>query len=412
MPTQPSFWQFMVGGGASGPATSADGKATRDLRIDVVRGLALLIIFINHMPGNVVGLYTPVNFGFSDAADIFVLLAGVSAVLAFGPVIERHGVGFGWLRVGARIWTLYIAHLAVFLIVCGVIAAAVTRTQNPLYVELINIQPILNETLSALVGMLTLTFQAAYLDILPLYIVLLAAFPLIYLGARVSPALTLALSAVLWYWAGISGLNLPNGEGSWFFNPFAWQFLFAIGVVAGHAAKAGVMLPRVSAIDLTAVAIVGLSAAVKLSTDNPFGLAFLNDLVERLQLGNDKTNLSMIRIVHLLALAWLVVRFVPMNASWLESRIGRHLAAVGRHSLEIFCVGTVLSIVGQIAMTETYHNTGMQLLIAAIGVTMLIALGNFLTWYQSFAKRGGRARQQAAAAGTGSVPGALLGSPS
>ena len=107
-------------------------KPARAARIDGIRGLCLLIIFINHMPGNVLAAYTPHNFGFSDAADIFVLLAGVSATLAYGGLIEQRGLPIGMLKLGARLWTLYIAHIAVFIIVCGVIAAAVTHTQNPL----------------------------------------------------------------------------------------------------------------------------------------------------------------------------------------------------------------------------------------------------------------------------------------
>ena len=416
MSSPSSFWQFMIGGGAaaSAPVLPPGEKAMRDLRIDIVRGLALLIIFINHMPGNIVGAHTPANYGFSDAADIFVLLAGVSAVLAYGPAIERDGIGLASLRVGARIWTLYIAHLAVFLIVCGVIAAAVTRTQNPLYIELINIQPMLNDTLTALVGMLTLTYQAAFVDILPLYIVLLAAFPLIYLGARISPLATLALSGFLWQWAGATGLNFPNGaEGHWFFNPFAWQFLFAIGVVAGRAAKAGVTLPRARWLDVAAAAFLAFSVIVKVSIGNPFGFAVLNDFVERLQMGNDKTNLSIVRVVHLLALAWLVLRFVPMSAAWLSSLVGRQLGTVGRHSLEIFCVGTVLSIAGQIAMAETYNAPGFQLLIVAAGITILISLGNFLTWYQSLTRRTvGRSRAQRAPTDTVAAPAELAGSPS
>ena len=128
---------LLLGRGPGGTAASAG----RDARIDVIRGLALLIIFINHMPGNVIAAWMPHNFGFSDGADAFVLLAGVSATLAYGNLIERQGLTVGALKIGARLWTLYIAHLALFIVVCGVVAAAVTRTQNPLYIEAINIQP-------------------------------------------------------------------------------------------------------------------------------------------------------------------------------------------------------------------------------------------------------------------------------
>jgi hypothetical protein len=243
-----SLGHFLIYGHAA--SNAAYPAVQRDARIDVLRGLALLVIFINHMPGNVVSAYMPHNFGFSDAADAFVMIAGVSATLAYGGLIERRGLSVGALKIAARLWTLYIAHIAVFIIVCGVVAAAVTRTQNPLYVEAINIQPFFSDTFAALVEALTLSYQPYYLDILPLYIVLLALFPAIYYGVRVSPLATLVASLAIWQSALFLGLNLPNtGSAGWFFNPFAWQVIFTLGVIIGCAAQLGLSAPRLRRLD-------------------------------------------------------------------------------------------------------------------------------------------------------------------
>jgi hypothetical protein len=361
----------------------------RDARIDVIRGLALLIIFINHMPGNVLAGYTPHNFGFSDAADIFVLLAGVSATLAFGGIIEKRGLAIAGLRIGARLWTLYIAHIAMFIIVCGVVAAAVTRTQNPVYVEAINIQPFFNDTFSALVDALLLRYQPSYLDILPLYIVLLAAFPLIYCAARRSPALTLLASIALWQGAVGLGLNLPNVHAAgWFFNPFAWQVVFTCGVVLGLAVQRGVSVPRLRWLDAVALGYVLLSLVAKVSSGNPLGIAVLNDWFDSVQLGTDKTNLAWSRLLHVLALAWLAIRWLPAGGALLRPAIGRGLAGVGRHALDVFCAGTVLSILGQIVLAETGFAILPQLLYSFAGITLLVGLGMFLTWYQSITLSG------------------------
>ena len=74
----------------------------RDPRIDVVRGMALLMIFVDHIPGNALGWATLRNFGFSDAAEIFVFLAGMSAMLAYGKAFERDGTLGGLHRVFRR----------------------------------------------------------------------------------------------------------------------------------------------------------------------------------------------------------------------------------------------------------------------------------------------------------------------
>jgi hypothetical protein len=219
----------------------------------------------------------------------------------------------------------------VFIIVCGVVATAVTRTQNPLYIEAINIQPFFRDTVEALIGALTLTYQPSYLDILPLYIVLLALFPVIYYAARLSPLLTLACSLAIWQMALAFELNLPNGSaGVWFFNPFAWQVVFTLGVVIGRAAQLGIRAPRLIWLDLAAVAFIAFAWVVKTSSGNPTGVAALNDWFDSVQLGSDKTNLAWTRILHIGALAWLAIRWLPAGTALAKAAPGRILASAGR----------------------------------------------------------------------------------
>jgi len=388
VPHAPSLGRFLIHGRSLGVAQRLIATP-RDARIDVIRGLALLVIFINHMPGNVVSAYMPHNFGFSDAADAFVLLAGVSAALAFGNLIERRGFAVAGLKIGARLWTLYIAHIALFIIVCGVVATAVTRTQNPLYIEAINIQPFFYDTPAAIGDALTLRYQPNYLDILPLYIVLLASFPAIYYGVRISPAATLVASLAIWQGALAVGANLPNAHGGgWFFNPFAWQVVFTVGVIIGRAAQLGVCAPRLRWLDAAALAFLVFAFVAKTSSGNPFGIAALNEWVDSVQLGSDKTNLAWSRIAHVVALVWLAIRWLPAGDALLSRRAGRILAVIGRHSLDVFCVGIVLAVIGQVILAETGFAVGVQLLVCLTGITLLAGLGNFLSWYQSVTRQG------------------------
>lgn len=384
-----SFRHFLLFGRLAGDVVRLE--KVRDARIDVLRGLALMIIFINHMPGNVVAAYMPHNLGFSDAADIFVLLAGVSATLAYGGLIEQRRLAVAALKLGGRLWTLYIAHIAVFILVCGVVATAVTQTQNPLYIETINIQPFFRDTVEALIGALTLTYQPSYLDILPLYIVLLALFPAIYAGVRASPLGTLICSLAIWQVALAFELNLPNGEAGWFFNPFAWQVVFTLGIIIGRGALLGVGLPRLRWLDGVAVAFIVLAWWAKTSTGNPTGIGALNDWFDSVQLGSDKTNLAWSRLLHIGALTWLAIRWLPAGAAMGRFALGRAFACAGQNSLHVFCVGIVLAIIGQIVLAETSFALGVQLLICAGGVTFLTGLGIFLSWYRIVTNRGASA---------------------
>ena len=206
---------------------------------------------------------------------------------------------------------------------------------------------------------------------------------------RISPALTLLASVLVWQGAVFFDLNLPNtGAAGWFFNPFAWQLVFTIGVVIGRGLQLGIAVPRSAAISAGAIGFLVFSLLVKVSSGNPFGLAFLNEWIESLQIGSDKTNLAWIRVLHLAALAWLFIRFVPTSSA-LVSGLAR--AQSGRDGTAF--AGSVLRRdrafdPGQIILAETYFALGVQLLVCLSGITMLIGLGNFLSWYQSVALHG------------------------
>ena len=82
---------------------------TRDARLDVFRGLALVIIFIDHLPDNFWSQYTLGRWGVSAAAEGFVLIAGIAAGLAYGayfcaPARIMVGTGGYGTASGPSIW--------------------------------------------------------------------------------------------------------------------------------------------------------------------------------------------------------------------------------------------------------------------------------------------------------------------
>ena len=97
---------------------------TRELRIDFFRGLALIVIFIDHMPGNHLGRLTPRNFGFSDAADAFVLLCGISTVIAYFPAAQNSKLGPSLKLLARRMVKFYAANVAVLWVAMALLLAA------------------------------------------------------------------------------------------------------------------------------------------------------------------------------------------------------------------------------------------------------------------------------------------------
>lgn len=359
----------------------------RDPRVDVVRGLALIFIFIDHLPANPLASFTLHAIGFSDAAEVFVLLAGFGTALAFGASWSSAGYGTAAARLLGRAAKLYVAHILVFVAAASLVATAAMRTGNPLYFELVNLLPLFNEPHTALADAILLSYQPHLMDILPMYILFLASFPLIAGLLRRSPLLALALSAALYLAAAWSGFNLRNGPnaGVWFFNPFAWQFLFVIGAVVGTGAMSGIALPRSKAV----VALAALYCVFAFLVASPWSKLDVSSVSAWVgvdwQLDVNKTNLSAWRLVHVLALAYLFAVLVPAGAKFLTGRAAHALALCGRRSLQVFCLGILLSVSGHIVILEYGSSAVVYGLVNGVGIALLFACAAAVDWYERLA---------------------------
>ena len=122
------------------PAPAAD----RDLRLDLFRGLALWLIFLDHIPSNAVSWITIRNYGFSDATEIFVFISGYTAAYVYGRGMRERGPVVAGARILKRAWQVYMAHMFLFVIFMAEIAYVGARF-NPLYAEEMNILEFLQQ---------------------------------------------------------------------------------------------------------------------------------------------------------------------------------------------------------------------------------------------------------------------------
>lgn len=368
---------------------------SRDLRLDFFRGLALIFIFIDHVPGNGMAHWTMRAMGISDAAEVFVLIAGYAAVLAYAGPLEREGLRLGATRIWRRIRDLFAAHILLVAICTGLLAIAARTFENPLYFEHVNLTPLSYDPFGAIWRLIVLHYQPGYLNILPLYIVLLAWFPALLWLMKRSPNGALMLSVAIWASAGWGGLNLPSWPEryGWFFNPFAWQLLFAIGAFAALKARNGAKLLRSRVLVLVALVPITIGFIVSAPWINIPGLN-LQRLVPYDALGYvSKTNLSLWRLAHVLALAYLVAVMVPASAQWLRTPWATAIVNCGRNSLDIFCLGTILSFVGFVVLLEGGQSWPYQLAVNTAGIG---AMAYLATWLTARKFRRKEARQQAA----------------
>ncbi len=358
---------------------------SRDLRLDFFRGVALIFIFIDHIPENILSYFTLEAFGFFDAAEVFIFISGFTAALVYGRRLVEKGVIYATAQVLRRAWQLYVAHVFLFVIFIAEVSYTVTTFNNPMYNEEMRVADFLDEPHVAVIQALLLQFQPTFLDILPLYILMLVIFPVVLIGMQRHPLLVLLPSAALYIVVQISGIVVPAyPEGHvWYFNPLAWQFLFVSAALLGHARIRGqTRLPFARVLYPAAAVIFAAAFLIKLSwTIHGVWDAFPGLLLKQLWPIN-KNNLSPLRLVPFYALVVLVALRVPREAQFLQSTAARPLVLCGQQSLEIFCLGIILSVLAHFILTEYGGGVWMQLAANAAGITVMFLTAAMLAWYK------------------------------
>jgi hypothetical protein len=354
----------------------------RDLRLDFFRGMALWLIFLNHIPSNFVGWFTTRNFGFSDAAEMFVFISGYTAAFVYGRVMLERGFTVAGARILKRAWQIYVAFIFLFMIYLAQISWVAARFENPLYIEEMNLMHFLQRPEVVIVEGLLLRFLPANVDVLPLYIVLMAVFPgMLWLILR-APNVALGLSFILYVAARMYGWNLQGypADKVWFFSPYAWQFLFVIGAWCGVGGTRQLdWLIRSNWLLIFGGIYLAFAAFMTLATNIPLNVNFPDWL---LIFPLDKTGLDPLRLIHFLIVTAIVVRFLPADARFLRSPLARPLIICGEHSLEIFCLGVFLSFTAHILLIELSSRIPFQVVISVGGILSMIALAGIMSWYK------------------------------
>ena len=373
----------------SAPAITLPVAGERELRLDLFRGLALWLIFVDHLPPNILTWFTIRNYGFSDATEIFIFISGYTAAFVYGRAMLEAGFVVASARVLRRVWQIYVAHVFLFTIFLAEISYVATNFNNPLYTEEMGIMDFLKQPDVTIVQALLLRFRPVNMDVLPLYIVLMLFLPLILWLMKWRSDVTLALSAALYAVTWHFDLYLsayPNGV--WFFNPLAWQLLFVFG--AWCALDGAVRMSRILSSNITMwLCIAYLVAAffVTLTWHLPQLSFLLPKRLEQWMYPISKTDLDVLRFAHFLALAALTVRFLPRDWSGLKSVWLRPLILCGQHSLEIFCLGVFLAFAGHFILAEISGGAGLHFLISVAGVVIMSGMAWVISWYKHSADK-------------------------
>ena len=374
---------------AKAGAITLPAVGERELRLDLFRGLALWLIYIDHLPPSLLTWFTIRNYGFSDATEIFIFISGYTAAFVYGRAMLEQGILVATARILRRAWQIYVAHVFLFTIFLAEISYVATSFENPLYSEEMGIMDFLKQPDVTIVQALLLRFRPVNMDVLPLYIVLMLALPVILALMRWKPDVTLALSALLYAVTWEFDLyfsSYPNGY--WAFNPLAWQLLFVFG--AWCALGGAKRMSRILSSRITLwVCVIYLAAAfyVTLTWYIPQMNHWLPRRIEQWMYPIDKTDLDVLRFAHFLALAAITVRLMPRDWPALKSPWLKPLILCGSHSLEIFCLGVFLAFAGHFILAEGGGGAALHALVTLCGILIMWGVAWLISWYKRVADK-------------------------
>ncbi len=371
----------------------------RDLRLDLFRGVANWGIFLDHIPNNIVNWVTTRNYGFSDAADLFIFISGYTVAFVFARMMIERGFIIGASRLLKRVWQIYVAHVFLFVIYLAEIGYVGQRFGDAGFADDFNIRGFLENPAQYLFEGLILRFKPVNMDVLPLYIVLMAVFPpILWLMLR-RPNLTLVASGVLYLAARHFGWNLSAyPTGVWYFNPFAWQFLFTFGAwfALGGSTQATTLIGSRTSLVL-GIAYLSFALIITLATRFDDLRSLIPVELYAAFNPNDKTNLAPYRLLHFVVIAFFVVRLLPRDWPGLEWRVFRPAMKCGQQSLEVFCSGIFLSAAAHFILVQVSGAIWMQVLLSVVGIAMMTTLAYYRSWSKSADKAPARLGPVAAA---------------
>ncbi|MBP0595893.1 OpgC domain-containing protein [Paraburkholderia sp. LEh10] len=341
---------------------------SRLIELDFFRGLVLIFIVVDHIGGSILSRATLHAYALCDAAEVFVFLGGFATAMAYASLARNRTEADARTRFLKRALELYRAFLITAILMLLVSALMSAFSIDAPNMATTDLDDMMDTPAVVLRDILLFRRQPYLASVLPMYAFFAFAVPAILPLARNKPWLLLAGSLALWAVAPSMLPQLPVAEDAqWDFNPFAWQLMFVLGVIA----QAQPVYQRASAhrhgwmLTALACAIVACAAWFKLFVE-----------VEPLD-GSLKQNLSWLRALNFLAIAWLVANMVRFG--WARALAQRlpWVGLVGRKGLLCFIAGTVISLVVDSLLytaTSGYLNVPLGLAADAVAIGSLLAV--------------------------------------
>lgn len=307
-------------------------RSRRNVVIDLLRGICLIFMTVDHLPHTALTRLTWQPLGFVSAAEGFVFLSGLVSGLVYGKIVISQGMRLASSHVFKRLRTLYIAQ--VLFTTLAILAARVGlatldvgfRPGFPLWLK----------TVALITG-------PSFTEILRLYIIFFLVVPLVFLALQRGYLLLIGISSVL-FWAiaayglGLSALDPVHG----YFDPLSWQLLFVIGICLGFPAqRAAERIPNSKPM----LAAAGAAILFLFLARHSHGLTGSDASEYFAWLKEWRRTVAFGRLINFAALSYLIFLSRTQLARIAQTLPGQLIAFLGRHSLQVFVWSSFISMI-------------------------------------------------------------------
>lgn len=344
----------------------------RDRVIDIARGIALFAILNTHFSliardlGTLGGFRAPLlsDVQLPDFADFFVFLSGYVYGLVYARRHEREGFATVLRQTLRRIGQILRAMLVTIALV---VALSWPLVPDEGALRALALTPFERSGRQAFFAFLTFSYAPLFINILCLYVLLLAVAPLMLRGLRRSIAASAAASLAVWLLVQTGPLAL---ETTWAgfdaFNPFAWQLLFGLGIFLGmqrgfDTLTVSLTRPQVALLSAACLGFLALRLAIRLSPELAAALLPLTH----------KGSFAALRLLNFLCLAPVFVLLVAWAERVLPALMG-WFARLGALSLEMFCLGVVMTMLMGLAFLALGGGVAAYCLVLAAGLVLYV----------------------------------------
>ncbi|MCK1642934.1 OpgC domain-containing protein [Bradyrhizobium sp. 157] len=355
-----------------------------DLRLCLLLGIAAWFLFLDHVPHNAVSLLTMRNFGFSGATDLFIFIGGYTAAILYGKMMLERGFVVSATRIFKRLWQLYAAYVVLFVIYIELIGYVARRSRAPELIGEFNVTGIVDHAIRTLIHGLLLQAKPLNLDVLQLFIVLVAFFPIVLFSMMRRPNLTIAGSIGLYFASRLLDWNLSSfPDGRWYLNPFCWQLLFVLGAwfALGGARQVHAIRTLQGLAILRTAAWLYLLFALVVTVAGKFPQAGLvPDFLRDAFPSNDRENLAPYRVLHFLALAFLFTYMVPRSWNGFRWQALQPIVKCGQEWLAVFCAGVFLSFAAHLVLITGPDSLALHVLVSFAGISIMTGIAYYVSW--------------------------------